>query len=67
MKILKLRYWLMLPANIRELALKALIGGALIAALPAMILLILGAKLIYPERKYTLRISGVFLELSKGE
>jgi hypothetical protein len=67
MKILKLRCWLMLPANIRELALKVLIGGALIAALPAMILLILGAKLIYPERKYTLRISGVFLELSKGE
>jgi hypothetical protein len=67
MKILKQRYLLMRLANIRELALKALIGGALIAALPAMILLILGAKLIYPERKYTLRISGVFLEQYKGE
>jgi hypothetical protein len=57
----------MLPAKIKEWPEKALIGGALMLATPAILLLTAGYALIFRATKFTLRISVEFTEPSSDE
>jgi hypothetical protein len=54
-------------AKTKEWPEKALTGGALMLAIPAILLLMVGHLLIYRTTKFTLRISVEFTEPSSDE